>query len=193
WARAQIGEGKNRDSWDLEPPSFNLLSGFLGRARPAVACEPGGGCAQCEKESERSEDDLPSMGTFRAGNSVYGSGVGTIRDWSDWCLPKFNVRRVTALRQIDPNGIVSPFTLVIFAQSVAQARRFQAHNRIDIWIEFLGTVEDFPGDVVAFQPVAAAGQRFADDIFQELPPPPRLRERGALEDAVKLLANRFPI
>ena len=104
-------------------------------------------------------------------------------------LPKLDVRRVGALRQLDANGIALAIGLVIFAKPVAQARGFHPHDRIDIGVERLGTIEDCQSDVIAFQPLAASGQRFIDDVLQEPLTARRLMERAAVEDAVQLLAN----
>ena len=104
-------------------------------------------------------------------------------------LPKLDVRRVAALRQIDANGVASAVGLIIFAKLVTQARGLDAHDGIDGGVKRLGTIEDFQSDVVALQPLAAPGESFIDDVFKEPLPALRLQERAALEDAVQLLAN----
>jgi hypothetical protein len=91
-------------------------------------------------------------------------------------LPEFDLRRVGALAQLDANGIGLALGLIILAQLLAQPRRLDAHDGIDGRIEGLGTIEHRQGDVVAFEPLAAAGQSFIDDVFQEALPAPRLLE-----------------
>ena len=56
-------------------------------------------------------------------------------------------------------------------------------------IERLRAIEDCLSDVIAFQPLAAAGQRFIDDVLQEPLPALRLMEWAAVKDADQLLAN----
>ena len=104
-------------------------------------------------------------------------------------LSKLDVRRVAALRQIDADGIVLAIGFIIFAKPVAQAPGFQPHDRIDIGVKRLGTIEHCQSDVIAFQPLAASGQRFIDDVLQEPLTARRLVERAAVEDAIQLLAN----
>ena len=102
-------------------------------------------------------------------------------------LAELDLRRVGALWQFDADRIVAAVAFVIFAQPIAQARRLHAHDWIGVRIEFFGAIEDFASDVIALDPLAAASKRFIDDVFEEALPPPRLRERSALENAVEPL------
>ena len=102
-----------------------------------------------------------------------------LEDWRAWrCLPKLDVRRVGALWQLDANRIVSAFGVVVFAKLVTQTRGLDAHEGVDDGVERLGTIEDLQSDVVAFEPVAAPGQSFIDDVLQEPLPAARLRGTG---------------
>ena len=80
-------------------------------------------------------------------------------------LPKLDVRRVAALRQIDANRIALAVDLVIFAKLVTQARGLDAHDGIDVGVKRLGTIEDLQSDVVALQPLAAPSESFIDDVL----------------------------
>ena len=104
-------------------------------------------------------------------------------------LPELDVRRVRALRQLDANGIGLAVSVVIFAKPVAQTPGLQADDGVDVGVECVGAIEDCLSDVIAFQPLAAAGQRFIDDVLQEPLPALRLMEWAAVKDADQLFAN----
>ena len=80
-------------------------------------------------------------------------------------MPKLDLRRVCALRQIDANRIAFAVGVIVFAKLVAQPRRLHAHDRIDVSVEGLGTIENLQSDVVALQPFTPSGQGFIDDIL----------------------------
>ena len=99
--------------------------------------------------------------------------LGSIR--IRWCrLLKLDEGGVAALRQIDADGIVLALRVIVLAKLVPQAPRLNAHERIDEGVERLRTFEDFQGDRVGLEPIAAPGQRLADDVLQEPLPPLRL-------------------
>jgi hypothetical protein len=82
-----------------------------------------------------------------------------------WRLPKFDPWGVCALWQINADRIVAALGLIIFAQLVAQPCGLDANERIDSGIEAFRPIEDFEPDTVAFQPLAAAGQSFIDEVL----------------------------
>ena len=61
------------------------------------------------------------------------------------------------------------------------------------WDRRLRSIEDFQSDVVALQPLAATGQSFVDEVFEESLAALRLVKGTALQDTVQLLANGFLI
>ena len=91
--------------------------------------------------------------------------AGDSRIWLG--IPKLDLRRVAALGEIDADGIALAVGVIIFAKLVAQAGGLDAHDGIDIGVEGLGTIENFEGDIVALQPLAASGERFIDDVIEE--------------------------
>ena len=80
-------------------------------------------------------------------------------------LPELDVRRVAPLRQFDANGILLAVGLIIFAKPVTQSRGLHANDWVDVGIKRLWAIENFPGDVIALQPLAASGQRFIHDVL----------------------------
>ena len=84
-----------------------------------------------------------------------------------YSLSKLNVRRVSALRQIDANWIPLAVGLVIFAKPVTQPRGLHADDGVDVGVERLGAIEDFQSDVVALQPITPPSQRFIDDVLKK--------------------------
>src|SRR5262245_36384083 len=105
-------------------------------------------------------------------------------------VPKLDVWRVRALRQIDVNEIALAFGSVIFAKRFTKAGGLDPHEGIDPGVKCLGTIENLQGDVVALQTVTSPRQSFIDEIFQEPLPALRLVERAAVKDTVQLVTNR---
>ncbi len=76
-----------------------------------------------------------------------------------WC--------VSALRQINTNGIALTIGPVVFAKLLTQSRGLDAHDGIEDGIERFGTIEDLQSDIVTLQPFTATGKSFIDKVFQE--------------------------
>ena len=66
-----------------------------------------------------------------------------------WRLPKLDVRRVTALWQINANRVASAVDTVVLAKLVTHAGGLNAHDRVDVGVKRVGTIEDLLSDAVA--------------------------------------------
>src|SRR5438105_4452792 len=76
-------------------------------------------------------------------------------------------RNVTAEREIDAHGIVFSAVLIIPIERAAQARCFDAHDRIGLRIEIVAAAERFHRDGVALDAVLLAAQGRLNDVAQE--------------------------
>jgi hypothetical protein len=80
-------------------------------------------------------------------------------------LSKLDMRCVSALRQVDANGIAFAVGLIIFAKLLTQASSLDAHEGVDDGVERLGTIENLQSDVIALQPFAAPSQSFINEVL----------------------------
>ena len=84
-----------------------------------------------------------------------------------------------------------PRSPVVLRKPLAQAPRLDAHQRIHLRIEILGTCENLDRDDIPFEPIATTGQRLRDDETQQLARTTRLRKQGARQDGGKLSPDLF--
>jgi hypothetical protein len=76
---------------------------------------------------------------------------------------------------------------------LAQAARFDAHDRIGHRVEGLRSPEHLKCDAIAFESFGTPGKGLVNEILQESLAATRLKEQVTGQDTIKLLPDKHPV
>ena len=137
----------------------------------------------------RYQRGLASPGAGGCSTAAAGSCRGTGE--SGWVFPHLADGRVSALGNLDPDGIVASGGQIIMLERAPQSPGFEAHHGIGLRIEAVVAIEDLGRDRIALQPVGAAGQHLLHYVAEKAPAAFAGFKAGTVQDPLQLLTYRF--